>query len=181
MRTRALSAAGLAALLVMLAATPAGAQDCVGADVTPGGQSLDAVGGAVRCLVNQERTSRGLSALSAEKRLKKAADRFVQRMVAQQFFAHVGPDGTTLVRRLQSTRYITPKLRRYSVAENLGYGTGELATPRAIVNGWLQSEGHRRNMLDRRFKQVGIGVTDGSPFGDDNAQTFVADFGLRVR
>lgn len=182
MRNRAIVAAVMAVLtLGALGASPAGAQGCRGADVVPSAGRATQARAAIRCLVNHERTSRGVRPLADERRLRRAASRFAVRMVRQRFFAHVAPDGRTLLQRLRSTRYVSVKVRRYAIAENLGFGTGRLGTPRAIVAGWMHSPDHRHNMLDPRFRQVGIGMAAGSPFGDHDARTVVADFGLRVR
>jgi uncharacterized protein YkwD len=174
--------AALVAAMALVGVVPAAsAATCRGADAPVGSTSTKASAAALRCLVNHERRSRGLAPLASEKRLRGAATRLAKQMVARRFFAHVTPDGRTLLDRLRSARYVTPDLKRYAIAENLGYGTGALSTPRTVVNGWLRSSGHRANMLSGRFRQVGIGASDGSPFGDADARTFVADFGLRVR
>jgi uncharacterized protein YkwD len=66
------------------------------------------------------------------------------------------------------------------VGENIAWGSQELATPRSIVNGWMHSPGHRANILNRRFREIGIGVSRGAPEpGFDRAATYATDFGAR--
>ena len=60
-------------------------------------------------------------------------------------------------------RAICATSRSWSVGENLAWGTGVLATPRATVRAWMHSPDHRANLLDRRFADVGIGVAAGAP------------------
>ncbi|MFP5380315.1 MAG: CAP domain-containing protein, partial [Vicinamibacteria bacterium] len=105
---------------------------------------------ATLCLLNPERAQRRLGRLSSEGQLATAARRYSAVMVRQGFFDHVGPGGSTLVSRVRGTRYLTGSVRRWWLGENLAWGAGEMATPRAIVRGWMNSDGHRRNVLDRR-------------------------------
>lgn len=181
MQLRGLPAALGAATMLVVPQAAAAASPCRGASASARAITPATAESAVRCLLNRERHAHGLGALSAEHRLHGASVRFARQMVARRFFAHVGPDGRTLLDRLRSARYVTSGLRRYAIAENLAYGRGGRSTPRSIVSAWMHSAGHRANILDPRFRHVGIGAVDGSPVGDGGARTFVADFGLRVR
>jgi hypothetical protein len=65
----------------------------------------------------------------------------------------------------------------WTAGENIAWGTGDLATPASIVDGWMHSAGHRANILDPDFGQVGIGIAAGAPQGRyDDAGTYVNDF-----
>lgn len=73
-------------------------------------------------------------------------------------------------------------LREARSGENLIWGTGSRATPRSAVNAWMKSPPHRRTMLERRYRQVGVGVALGAPEGDaprilGGAAIYTADFG----
>jgi uncharacterized protein YkwD len=73
---------------------------------------------------------------------------------------------------------------RWTVGENLAWGTGTLASPRATVDAWMHSADHRENLLDRGFADVGIGIAAGAPeelVADESGGTYVTDFGRRVR
>ena len=159
--------------LSLLGAAPAAAADCPGADLAPGSDPV-AVRSAIVCLSNEERTSRGLGALTAEGRLESAAQRYSDDLVADSFFAHVSPSGQTLTDRVAG--YTNWKL----VGENLAWGEGSLGTPRGIVAAWMGSPAHRENLLSPSFTEVGIGTTAGAPTAVSlNALTVAAEYGVR--
>ena len=83
-------------------------------------------------------------------------------MVRGRFFDHTSPGGSTMLARIRATSYLRD-VASWSVGENLAWGTGVLATPRATVRAWMHSADHRANLLDRRFADVGIGVAAGAP------------------
>ncbi len=56
----------------------------------------------------------------------------------------------------------------WRAGENLGWGTGPRATPRALVDAWLESSGHRRILLGSEYRELGIGVVGGVPKKDDS-------------
>jgi uncharacterized protein YkwD len=172
-----LAAAILASL--MLAAPAAHAADCAGADALPVLTPVSAAKAATLCLLNDERTSRGLAALRAQSTLEAAAQSYSQAMVAQGFFGHVSPSGETIVDRLASYVGATGT---WATGENLAWGSGPLATPAAIVKGWMESAGHRANILDADFAEIGVGIAAGSPQGvlPAAAATYVTEFGSRT-
>ena len=66
----------------------------------------------------------------------------------------------------------------WTIGENIAWGSGALATPRAIVNGWMHSPGHRANILRASFRDIGIGIRLGAPGpGLSGGATYVTDFG----
>ncbi|HWC25664.1 MAG TPA: CAP domain-containing protein, partial [Solirubrobacteraceae bacterium] len=90
----------------------------------------------------------------------------------------------TLTSRVRGgTSYLRGRLASWSLGENIAWGSGERATPQEIVRAWMRSPGHRRNILERRFRNIGIGVATGAP-GDVSgrpAATYTTDFGQRAR
>src|SRR6476659_4265427 len=126
----------VAALASLALAAPASAlADCDGADLVPDGASLGAAGQATLCLVNAQRAANGLRALSEESRLTTASAAFSRRLVPEQCFDHVGPDGSTLVQRLTTVGYIADDID-WAAGENIAWGQGDLSTPRSIVAAW---------------------------------------------
>jgi uncharacterized protein YkwD len=102
------------------------------------------------------------------------------RMVREQFFSHDTPDGGTLLARIQPTGYL-PNTGDWVVGENLAWGNGPLATPQAIVAGWMNSPGHRANILAADYRDIGIGLAVGSPLATNSGgTTYVTDFGQRA-
>ena len=156
---------------------------CDDATAMPGQATDDDVRDATLCLMNAERTARGLGKLRAEDTLERVAGRYARQMVRDQFFDHTSPGGSTMVSRIKATSYLRG-VTSWSVGENLAWGSGPLATPKATVQAWMHSAGHRANLLDRDFTEVGIGVADGAPValdGGGGGATYVTDFGRRRR
>jgi uncharacterized protein YkwD len=175
------SAVALAALLsVLVAAAPAAsAADCAGAHSTVATASKRVLVRATLCLLNAERTRRALRPLRMNRSLSVAARGHSRAMVAESFFSHTSLDGSTFVERIRRTGYLDGA-RAWSVGENIAYGSGRLSTPRAIARAWMRSPGHRANILNGRFHEIGLGVARGAPVsGQSRGGTYVTDFGTR--
>jgi len=171
-----LAVSSLLALSAAVAApSAAGAASCAGADSSPAALGERGTARATLCLLNAERSARGLRKLRSDARLALAARRHARDMVSRHYFAHQSKSGATFVKRIKRTGWHRER-RSWTVGENIGYGTGELATPRSMVRGWMRSSGHRKNILARQFRVVGIGVALGSPDGGKGA-TYATDFG----
>jgi uncharacterized protein YkwD len=162
---------GCCAVAAFLALPVVNALACDGAEVEPAAASAGTYTRAVECLVNEQRAAAGLGALIHDRRLARAASRFSASMVRRQFFAHVSPSGSTLGQRARAAGWSGRTL-----GETLGWGSGALATPMAIVEGWMNSPPHRAILLGG-FGKVGLGVAPGSPVGMSGAATVTADFG----
>jgi uncharacterized protein YkwD len=161
----------------------AASERCSGADAIPGQAPGDDLREATLCLMNAERTARGLGRLQAEPLLGRVAVSYARQMVRGRFFDHTSPGGSTMLARIKTTSYLRD-VASWSVGENLAWGSGSLATPRATVRAWMQSAEHRANLLDRHFADVGIGVAVGAPIALDPGElggTYVTDFGRRRR
>ena len=154
----------LATAAALALAAPAGAQaaDCAGADLVPAAGNLDQVSQATLCLLNNERAAQGLRSLVEAPGLTQPSLAYSSRMVAESFFAHVAPDGSSLVDRLTAADYIEPD-GDWTVGENIAWGQGDLSTARNIVVAWMNSPGHRHNILTPEYTEIGIGVVPGTP------------------
>ncbi|MEO1164568.1 MAG: CAP domain-containing protein [Chloroflexota bacterium] len=109
----------------------------------------------VMALTNAERTSRGLNALTWDTCLYRAAEFHSQDMVDNNFFSHTGSNGSSLAQRAIAQGY-----NYRNLGENIAWGQ---RTPAIVVNAWMNSDGHRRNILNANFTNIGIGlVYDGS-------------------
>ena len=155
-------------------------QDCAGADLTPTARNEDDVRAAILCLHNRIRAERGLPALRENGRLRRAAAAHSGDMVARGFFEHTAPGGVTMVDRIMAARYVPPRVG-WLLGENLAWGTGSLATPRAVMRAWMDSPGHRANILKRAYREIGIGVVTGTPSDRGVGATYTADFGVLRR
>ena len=162
---------------------PEPARSCAGRDLAPTAANVATVRSATLCLVNEERTSRGLGKLKTVKSLEAAADAYAKRMVRERFFEHTSPDGGTFLSRIKRTSYLRGSVKRWSVGENIAWGTGSRATPEGIVEAWMASAGHKRNILNARYTELGLGTAIGAPrsTADGPAATYVNEFGERHR
>jgi uncharacterized protein YkwD len=160
----------LAALALGAAPAYAGCGDA--ADRAPTAKTLAAAGRATLCLVNAQRTSRGLPALASNGPLRRAAEKHSADMVARRFFDHVNPEGADQADRAAAEGY------RGSVGENLYTGTGSGVTPRQAVRWWMKSPGHRKNILTKGYRDGGLGVAIGSPLGKGAGATYTNTFGI---
>ena len=89
-------------------------------------------------------------------------------MARRNYFSHVTPGGEDLGDRLRDAGYGDPG-DGWRAGENLGWGTGNRATPNSLVDEWLASPAHKGNMLERSFRELGVGVAGGAPQATDGA------------
>jgi uncharacterized protein YkwD len=169
--------AAVGAVIALWPRTPHHTTDPCGAvDGRPSEIGLDAAGQATVCLVNRERTQRGLTPLGLNQLLCSASLEHSQDMVRRHYFEHSTPEGRTVIDRLRAVGYAQGASA--STGENLAYGVGAKATPAAIVRAWMHSPGHRADILRPAFTEIGIGIALGAPPrpGSDGA-TYTTDFG----
>ena len=182
-RRAVLSAAAVVAVAVPAPVTAhAAAGGCAGAQVMPSAQTLAQARSATLCLLNRERSAHGLPALRTQKTLRTIAMRYADLMVSQRFFDHVSPGGSTLGSRIASSGYVRRTVS-WSAGENIAWGSDVEATPASIVVAWMHSPPHRRNILDPRFREIGIGISPGAPAelgNGEQAATYATEFGRRV-
>jgi uncharacterized protein YkwD len=162
-----------AAVVACLAVAPGAWAACANEDVAP---SDPAAVAATLCLLNVQRSQHGLGAFSESAVLDKAAAAYARRMVADEFFDHVSPDGGTFMDRIKAAGW-TPS-GSWTAGENIAWGSGSLGTPASIVDSWMHSPGHRANILNGAFGAIGIGIAEGAPQSGipGEAGTYVNDF-----
>jgi uncharacterized protein YkwD len=102
-------------------------------------------------LVNKERAKVGCSPLRTDERLRNAARAHSTDMAKQDYFSHVSKDGSSFVDRIARAGYP----RQSAAAENIAVG---YATAADVVKGWMNSDGHRKNILNCAHKAVGVGL-----------------------
>jgi uncharacterized protein YkwD len=174
----------LTALLLAPAATVAdakkarAAQDCANVDLEATKDNLGQIREAILCLHNKIRAEHDLPALRENKRLRKAAVGHSKDMVKDRFFEHTTPEGTTMVDRILRAKYVRED-EGWALGENLAWGTGSFGTPRGAVDAWMNSPGHRANLLRRTYRDVGIGIVLGVPVSDAAGTTYTVDFGVK--
>jgi uncharacterized protein YkwD len=139
--------------------------------IRPGGTGSDSGSGSqpgggteaqVLALVNKERAAGGCSPVTANDRLTRAADDYSDVMASSGVMSHTGPDGSTMTTRVEAAGYEWSTL-----GENIARGQADAAS---VMKSWMNSPGHRANILNCSFKELGVGVHfgDGGPWWTQN-------------
>jgi hypothetical protein len=115
---------------------------------------------------NAERARHRLGLLTLDPGLARAAQQHSEDMVRRAFFAHENPDGAQVWDRALAAGY-----RYRKVAENIAAGQ---RTAKEVVRGWMDSPGHRANILDGELTQIGVGRAEGGSYGVYWTQVFGA-------
>ena len=122
-------------------------------------------------LTNQQRAGNGLAALNTDSQLMQAAQAKAQDMFAHDYWAHVSPTGT------QPWYFMTNAGYAYAAAgENLAK---DFNTSGGVVSGWMNSAGHRANILNGAYRDVGVAVMNGVLQGAETT-VVVAMYGSRA-
>jgi uncharacterized protein YkwD len=110
---------------------------------------------------NIVRQKDGLPPLTENGLLNRVADRRVEDMLQQQYFGHISPSGQGSAEFAQQVGYHYRRL-----GENIGF-ISPYATDRRFIEGWMQSPGHRRNILNGEVKDIGVSVKKGFLKGEE--------------
>ncbi len=100
-------------------------------------------------LTNQFRSQNGVAPLQLNQELNAAALNHSTDMALQDYFSHTGKDGSSAGDRMSQVGYTS-----YAWGENIAAG---YTTPEQVVQGWINSPGHRANMLNPSFTELGVG------------------------
>lgn len=117
-------------------------------DATPDA-ALSGYAAEVVRLVNAERAKNGLPALSVDTKVQRAAQ--VRASEQAQLFSHTRPNGASCFTALTEAG-----VSYRGAGENIAYGQ---TSPAAVMNAWMNSEGHRKNILNANFTTIGVGYT----------------------
>jgi uncharacterized protein YkwD len=104
-------------------------------------------------LVNAERSKAGCAPVRLDSRLNAAASKHSTDMATNNYFSHTSRDGRSFVTRIKAEGYSTPR------SENIAAGN---STAQATFSQWMNSSGHKRNILDCTAKDMGVGVASNS-------------------
>jgi uncharacterized protein YkwD len=143
---------------------------CDGSSVTLGAEES-----AELQLHNAERARNGLAAFCVHPRLVDAARAHSQDMIVRNYFSHTSADGRSFVQRVDGAGYTGWT----NLAENIAWGSGTLGEPSTIFTNWMNSPGHKANILNPNLREIGIGVASGTFQGYSGARVYTADFGTR--
>ncbi|MEU0673570.1 CAP domain-containing protein [Streptomyces sp. NPDC006172] len=135
------------------AAAPAAAPSAAAPSASPAAPSASPASGDVAevvSLVNSERSKAGCSPLTVNAKLAKAAQDHSADMASHRNMSHTGSDGSDPGARITRAGYAWS-----TYGENVAYG---YSTPEQVMAGWMASPGHKRNILNCAFKEIGVGL-----------------------
>ncbi len=125
----------------------------------------DGIRADVLALVNAARANAGFAPLARNAALETSAQRYAERMVAEGFFGHTAPDGTTLQDRIDAVGYYDRSfsddcrcVNGYALGENLARGQ---RSAQEVVTAWMESPSHRDAILGEDFTDMGLGLSAG--------------------
>lgn len=119
--------------------------------------------------VNVARVAHDLRPLALDRKLTRVAGAYSSSLLRRDVFTH-----GAFAQRMRRSGAHGPRF-----AENLAWGTGRLASAKAVVRSWLRSPGHRANLLRPGFRRIGLGAATGNFTGYRRATVVTADFAGR--
>ena len=126
-------------------------------------------------------STRGLRPLNISAELRRAADTHSQELLEAGVFTHDSPDGTSFSDRLQ--RFYPQRSHVWSVGENLLMSGPSEPSSAEVVAAWMKSAGHRANLLNPRWRELGVGArfssAAGGEFGGQPTWIVTLDLGAR--
>jgi uncharacterized protein YkwD len=142
---------------------------------TGGTVSLKTIERTMLAQHNRARAERGLPRLCVHPKLQKSARAHSADMIQRDYFSH-----NTKGRNEGPCK----RIRRYGYrwrkcGENSAWGSGRLSSPNSRFQAWMNSSGHRANILNRGFREVGIGAARGTFRSSSNVTMWTVDFGDR--
>ena len=173
-------------LALMLAAgrpSESAGAGCANAKAQPQSVSLAKMRKAITCLITRKRAADGKPALRSDPALRTIAKQHNDYMLANECSQHDCPGEPTTEQRFAASGYHAGATS-YATGENIGYAT----TPAAMMRWWMNSPGHRKNILgtDEPFEDIGVAVGWGcpddpeiGPCDDALFATYTTDFGWR--
>ena len=123
-------------------------------------------------LTNQARQNAGVGELHLSYELGQSAQTYAEDLATQNFFSHTGKDGSTLTSRLSASGY-----QFIAAGENIAAGQQSASS---VFQGWMNSPGHRANILQSEFTEVGFGLFDATG-NSDYGRYWVQNFGKPQR
>lgn len=166
----ALVAVGVAALEPERADAATSVRSCIGGTV-----DLKAIEKRMLDLHNRARADRGLKRLCIHPRLQRAARAHSRDMIQRDYFSH-----NTKGRNESACERIRRFGYKYAACgENIAWGSGKKGNPGPTFRYWMNSKSHRSNILDKRFREAGVGTHRGNFQGYDNVAMWTVSLGRR--
>lgn len=171
-------AVGLAGLLGAPALSQASPCTCVRASAVAGEASDETLRQSVLASINHERGHHRQRSLRSSPVLAQAAAAHARDMARRRYFDHTFWNGETFIDRIKGAGYLDGDETRWTLGENLAWGSGEQSSPNRIVSAWMASPAHREVLPSSHYREVGIEVSDATPVQTSlRGTTYAADFG----
>jgi uncharacterized protein YkwD len=133
-------------------------------------------------LHNEIRRKHRLPTFCVHPVLQRAARDHSEDMIRKDYFSHdTKGRNETAEGRIKRFGYTTQGFSFYMIGENIAYGNGTYGEPDSIMNSWMNSPDHRHNILNGKYREIGIGVSTGTWQNTDGVKMYTADFGVRRR
>jgi uncharacterized protein YkwD len=158
-----------------------GALACKGTNLQPTHTNLARVTAATLCLIERERLAYGLEPLRSNSSLRRIGSTQAGEMVIGEYFGDDSLSGWTPIQRIEASAYAA-RARSLSAGQNIGWGSGALATPAAMVHAWMLSPPHREIMLSGGYSDIGVGIAPAAPqrsTGGLPGATYAVEFASR--
>lgn len=126
------------------------AKPAASTSTAPSSAPASSTAASILKLVNSERSKAGCSPLKLNAKLTKAAQDHSKDMAAHRNMSHTGSDGSDPGQRITRAGY-----NWSAYGENVAYG---YSSPASVMKAWMDSPGHKRNILDCSFKELGVGL-----------------------
>ncbi|MGD6833061.1 SafA/ExsA family spore coat assembly protein [Sutcliffiella halmapala] len=120
----------------------------------------------VAALVNQERSKHGLQPLKLNWELSRVARYKSQDMIDKNYFSHTSPTYGSPFTMIKNFG-----ISYRAAGENIAAGQ---KTPQEVMNAWMNSEGHRKNILSSQYTEIGVGYAKGGSYGHYWTQMFIS-------
>jgi uncharacterized protein YkwD len=132
-------------------------------------------------LHNTARHNHGLKRLCVHPALTAAARAHSHEMLSRDYLSHRSYNGETTAQRLARYGYTLNGYSYYALGENIAWGCGSAGTPDKAFSFWMHSRDHRHNILNKKFREIGIGSETGTYKTCTQATVHTVDFGVRIR
>ena len=130
-------------------------------------------------LHNEIRTKNDLPTFCVHPQLEEAARAHSKDMIRRDYFSHNTKRRGTFDERLAQFGYDANGYNFYRVGENIALGSGPYGEPQNRMNAWMHSDGHRHNILNEDYREIGIGTSTGEYKNVTGVTMYTVDFGVR--
>lgn len=152
------------------------AKKCGGSQQTNTSLTTNTQEWVMLCMHNYARAKAGRAGFRRSSMLQTSSDAKTVDMMRCKVLSHVacGRDALYHIKRVGYTN-----CGSWRAGENIAWGSGSYGSVRSIMTRWVNSSGHRTNILNSGFKDIGFGVRKGSFSGYSNAQVWTTNLGSR--